>query len=153
MNLQMADGVCFLDWQLVRFGSPVIDLYNIIFTSTDKALRDKEYKSLLDHYHHTLTKSIEKLGSSPDLFTRRDFDEQLKKFATWAVFISVHMLPVALADSRDIPDMDDYSANADNDKRADIVPEFDEATQLIYSKRVRGFVGDTYDLGYYLKDN
>lgn len=148
INLQKADGVCLLDWQLARFGTPVIDLFYLIFTATDKPLRDEEYNNLMDHYHHVVTEAIMKMGSSPDLFTRHDFDEQLNKLAPWMLFIAVHMLPVILADSKDVPDMDDYSENVGNDKRADIVPEFKEAAQLIYSERVRDLVGDTYDLSH-----
>lgn len=123
-------------------------IYSISFSPRPRpTLRDEEYNNLMD-YHHAVTEAIVKLGSSPDLFTRHDFDEQLNKFAPWMLFIAVHMLPVILADSKDVPDMDNYSENVGNDKRADIVPEFKEAAQLIHSERVRDLVGDTYDLSH-----
>lgn len=143
--------MCFLDWQISRFVSPVIDLHHIIFTSTDKPLRDKEYKRLLDHYHLTLTRSIEKLGSDSNVFSRHDFDEHLRKFGSFAVIASIFNAPISMADSKDIPDLDNFSECLENDEKAVLVQDFGEATQLVYSKRVRDLVGDMYELGFCVK--
>lgn len=140
------DGVCFLDWQLARFASPVLDLYDIIFTATDKPLRDKEYKNLLDCYHQTFTKTIKILGSDPEIFTRRHFDEHLKKFAPWAIINSVVMTIITFAEAKDVADMDDVSTRLSNDENASWVKEFDEATKLRYTKRMQDHVADIYGL-------
>lgn len=103
---QMVNDIRFLDWQVSRFASPVHDLHHLIFTSTDKSLRDREYKNLLDHYYHTLTGSIKDMGSDTDLFCRQRFDEQLDKFGPWAIIISVFTMLFIFADADNLFDSD-----------------------------------------------
>lgn len=145
------DNVCFLDWQLTRFASPAMDLYHILLTSTDKELRDTEYRNLLHHYHRTLTMAIKKLGSDPDVFTRNDLDSQLKKSGPFGIIIATFMIQLMLADSKDISDLDELSECLRNNEKPDLVKEMDETTQLIYNKRIQDVVGDLFSLGLYAK--
>jgi Ecdysteroid kinase-like family len=47
-----------LDFQIIRYSSPVLDLSYCIFGSTTKELRDKHYFEFLDVYHQTLSEHI-----------------------------------------------------------------------------------------------
>lgn len=138
-----------MDWQLTRFTSPVIDLHHIIFTSTDKALRDKEYQNILDHYYSTLTRAIKRLGSPADLFSRRDFDEHLRRFGVWPMTVSMFMLLITLADSEDVPDLDELCERLDSQEKSELVTKFSAETQIVYTKRVRDLVNDMYNLKLY----
>lgn len=71
--------VVVLDFQTIQVSSPVFDLLYIIFTGTDKAFRDEHYQSLVDLYFTQLTKSMERLHLDPGLYTREDFDFELKE--------------------------------------------------------------------------
>lgn len=148
---QKLSDVCFLDWQMARFGSPVLDLYHIIFTSTDQALRAKEYHNLLHHYHRTLTRAIKRLGSPADLFSRRDFDEHLQKFGSYAVMFAMIMTLLVLADSADLVDLDALCDNGPQDQKAQFVNELSPHAQVVYNQRIRDLVSDMYDLGLYAK--
>lgn len=147
------DGVCFLDWQLARFVSPVFDLHHIIFTATDKPLRDKEYRNLMDHYYHTLTKTIKMLSSDPEIFSRAEFDDHLTKFGPFAVIVAVFVTLASLADSENVADLDEFSESIGNDENVDIIQKFKDSTQLKYARRMRDVVGDLYDLKYFIKSN
>lgn len=107
----------------------------------------------MDHYHHTFTQAIKKLGSDPDLFTRRDFAEQLKKFGPWAVIGSVNLTVFTLANNSSIRDVNEFCEMVRNGEETSLFLGFDEATNLIYSQRMRDNICDMYDLGYYVKSN
>lgn len=50
--------VCFIDWQVTRYGSTVLDLMYYIFSCTTRELRGHYYNSYLQTYHESLTQSI-----------------------------------------------------------------------------------------------
>lgn len=145
----------FLDWQFSQFTSPAADLHHIIFPCTDKAFRDKEYCNLLEHYHHTLMSTVEKLGSSTDdLFTIDDLHEHMRKYGHFAIFISVLMIPIILADAEDVPDLDDLGERLGNDDgNVSFVNKYSDAKQLIYVRRIRDVIKDLYDLKFHVMPN
>lgn len=49
---------CFIDWQIARYASPVLDIVYYLFNCTTKEMRDKYYDSLLKIYHETLSYQI-----------------------------------------------------------------------------------------------
>lgn len=52
--------VCFLDWQVSRHASPIIDIVYFIFCCTTKELRDDHYERFLNVYHESLSTHIRK---------------------------------------------------------------------------------------------
>lgn len=48
----------FVDWQVVRHSSPIIDVAFFIFCSTTKELRDAHYGKFLEYYHDALSAHI-----------------------------------------------------------------------------------------------
>lgn len=54
--------VIFLDWQLIRYASPVADLAYLMFTSTDEEFRTKHLEDILEEYHKALSLRIALLG-------------------------------------------------------------------------------------------
>lgn len=49
---------CFIDWQIARYASPVLDIVHFLFNCTTKQMRDKHYDNLLKIYHETLSYHI-----------------------------------------------------------------------------------------------
>lgn len=71
----------FLDWQVSRCGTPVIDLSYFIFCCTDTELR-RRLPELLRKYHETLVERIDELGSDGQrLFPFETLQKHLKKFS------------------------------------------------------------------------
>lgn len=132
--------MCLLDWQHARFASPAIDVLHVIFTSTDKQLRDKEYANLLDHYYRTLTENIARLGGNPLAFSRRNFDEQLREFGKLAIIIALFMIQVIFESKMGAPDSD----RSNNNAFSTLVN--DEG----YRQRIQDVVKDMHDLGFYI---
>lgn len=52
--------VRLLDFQISRYGSPVLDILYYIFCCTQKELRDQHYDNFLQIYHSSLSKHLER---------------------------------------------------------------------------------------------
>lgn len=50
--------VSFVDWQITRHASPILDIAFFIFCSTSKELRDAHYDQFLKTYHESLSNHI-----------------------------------------------------------------------------------------------
>lgn len=142
-----------MDYQISRFASPALDLHYNLFGATTKALRDREYKNILKHYHNTLSESITKLGSDPDqLFTFEDLESQLKKFGKFAFIWGPMFVQMMLADPDDIPDLDQLSEDlVKQEGDINFVKNFNEDRQREYDTRMRDLLTDLVDYGYYWK--
>lgn len=143
--------MCFVDWQVVRYCSPVIDLHYNIFATTDGELRRKEYKNLMKHYYRSLSTNIRRLGSDPDkLFPASAFEEHLKRFGKFAFMMSPMVVSVMLADPNDVPDLDELSSDVASGKDGvDLISGLNDENRPIYRKRMNDVFTDLVDLGYW----
>ncbi|KAG5670234.1 hypothetical protein PVAND_000511 [Polypedilum vanderplanki] len=140
--------VSLLDFQLIRYSSPVIDVMHFIFTSTTKELRDKHYQEFLDIYYETLSTSIRSLNSDPNkLFPRHIFGEHLKKFGKFGLYIAVMFLPIITTNKEDTPDLDEISDKTKNTENSEN-PSIDFKPSERYEKRILGVFEDICNLGY-----
>lgn len=142
-----------VDWQISRYCSPALDLIYNIFGATDKKFRDQHYEELLEAYYASLSGIVRRLGSNPDkLFTFNDLKDELRKFGQLAIYCAPMIIQIRVANAKDIRDIDAYSEAIENGEDADLLNEFDESTQAIFSKLVNDFVTDLFDYGY-IKSN
>lgn len=151
----IAEDIRFLDWQLIRFSSPATDLVYNLFSSTDKMLRDKEYSNLINLYYKSLSKTINLLGSnSNELFTYDDLMNELKRFGMYALLLVPMFLGVSLADSSEVPKLDEmFDKVADGDGRMSLVTDLNADHQLEYDRRLNEVYEDIINLGYYHFNN
>lgn len=142
--------LCLVDWQLCRYGSPTLDLYTHIFTSTERELRQPEYENLLKHYYNSLSTIVTKLGSDLDkLFTYDDLQHEMKRFAKFGFLIGTMMTQMITADADDISDLNEFSENiSKNEGAVNMFNELSEKSQRLYVKRINDILGDLVDLGY-----
>lgn len=149
----MAEDVRFLDWQVIRYISPAIDLLYNIFTSTSKELRAKEYDNLIQLYHESLSKMVKSLGSNPDeLFTLDNLKDELKRCGNYAFLLAPMLISVSLADSSDISNLDEMCDKiADGERRHELITGLSDKAQLEYEQRLNDTVEDLVKLGYYQK--
>lgn len=147
----MAEDIRILDWQLIRYISPAIDLVYNIFTSTDKALRDKEYENLLRLYHESLSHTVKLLGSDPDqLFTFVNLQDELKSCGTYAFLLAPMLLQVSLADSSELSNLDEMSDRiAEGEKGHELITGLDEKAQQAFSQRLNDVFDHLFKLGYH----
>lgn len=139
--------VCLVDWQMSRFASPVLDFLYILSTSTDKQFRQKNYHNLVKHYHQSVSKSIKRLGSDPEkLFPIECLESHLKKFGKYAFLQGLCIIQMILADSNDIPDLDEMTENKDC---KDFIQGQKATTHSEYTSRIRDLLTDLIEYGYY----
>lgn len=138
--------VCFIDWQLSRYGSSVLDLHFHLFSSTTKQLRDQSYQDLLKVYHTALCDIVRKLGSDPEtIFPFSDLMNELRACGKYALIMGVMLVPFVNSEDGDVVDMEDYSERFAN---GEIVPLFKKNSGTVYTKVVNDVVGDIISYGY-----
>lgn len=141
--------ICIVDWQICRYASPVHDILYNLFTSTDGALRAKEYQNLIAHYHRSLSKTIRQLGSNPDaLFSFNDLQNELKRFGKLAIITSPLMLRIILADPKDIRNYDQLKDPNEEAKDETNYSQLDANADDAFRKRYSDIVSDIIDYGY-----
>lgn len=134
--------ICMVDWQMSRFGSVIMDLHYIMFTSIDKTVLRNEYKAIMDYYHATLCESIRQLGSDPtQLYPYDVFTNDLKKFRKYAVLMALEMAQVMVAKKEDLTNLDEISERTDGS--ADYVQSINGITEMKYKQRIRDIL-DTF---------
>lgn len=128
-------------------------LYNI-FSGTDKELRDEHFDTLLKTYHSSLRKTIQMLGSDPDkLYTFENFQMEMKKFGKFALLTGPMIIQIRVANAKDIRDLDDYSERVEKGEKSDLLNDYDEETQIAYSKQINDLVEDLFKYGYVNKND
>jgi hypothetical protein len=55
-----------IDFQLARYGSPVLDIMFFIYSCTTQDLREQYFDDLLKTYHDNLSQIVKDLGSNPE---------------------------------------------------------------------------------------
>ncbi|CAG9802883.1 unnamed protein product [Chironomus riparius] len=143
-----------LDFQIMRYSSPCLDLMYYIFCCTTKSLRDKHYQDFLNVYYVELCDFIQRLGSDPNkLFPHEAFLKHLKQFGKFGFIMAMIVLPIFTSDASDIPDMDELAENfkkiGDSEQvDKDVFNFTTEKTFDRYAERMIGVCDDMYALGY-----
>ncbi|KAK6621462.1 hypothetical protein RUM44_001269 [Polyplax serrata] len=111
--------LCFLDFQLIRYGSPALDLVNFLYVCTSSVLRSSHMNYLIGVYCDTLKGFLLKLGSSSDLFGGLDFTDiihqEIHRCGKFGLGLAVDMIPISTCDSDQAPDL--YADVAENSER------------------------------------
>lgn len=68
-----------LDFQLVFWGSPAIDLYYILYLVASDEVREKNRDDLIKFYHQEFTQTLEKLGLMSKIPTLHEIYLELLK--------------------------------------------------------------------------
>lgn len=141
--------MCFVDWQISRYSSPVFDLLYNLFSSTDKKLRDKHFSDLLRLYYSSLSDFIRKLGSKPEnLFTYDNLTQELQRFGRFALLTGPMIIQLLLASPDDIQDMDEYSEKIGTGASMDFVKDYPDDVKKIYSETINNVISDLIEYGF-----
>lgn len=141
--------MCFLDWQISRYGPPALDLLYHIFSATDGPFRKLNYNKLLKTYYDSLSSTIRKLGSDPDkLYTFESLQSQLRKCGSFALLYGPMILQVRVAKACHFSDLDEFAERIDRGEDADIMKEFDDVTMAEYGTLINDVVSDLVSYGY-----
>ncbi|XP_073838593.1 uncharacterized protein [Musca autumnalis] len=141
-----------IDFQLSRYASPVVDLMHYLCTSTDRDLRKKHFKELLDIYYETLTAHIEYYGLQMEqIYPREIFLQHLKEFGIFGFCIASFSIPFFIANSNELPDLDEAStairniSSSENSDEEDVKDVPNETNKQTNAKRRKELL-DEYDM-------
>lgn len=133
--------ICFLDWQFLRYCSPVVDLSFFFCTSAEQNLLDDHFDDLIDEYIGHLHERIKILGSNPDkVYPQEEFRIDLKRYYSYGVIASTHVLKFLLAKKDEMSDMVKLSLSND---RSILEKQFEfkhSDSKMKYVKRIRDVV-------------
>ncbi|KAL0871633.1 hypothetical protein ABMA27_004159 [Loxostege sticticalis] len=124
-----------LDYQFIFYGSPVIDILYFIFGSTDSKFRREHLQNLKNLYHETMKEFLEYFKMDINLYyPRKEFDKAYEESLEFGLMVAVWYLPVNLADSDEVLDLNktslaDASFSANERVKArleDILDDFTE---------------------------
>lgn len=146
--------MAFIDYQIARYVSPVLDLVYFLFTSTDKQLRDEHFEDLLSIYHSSFSAIVRRCDENVDeLFPYEALQQQLKKFARFGLPMALMILPMLTMTAQDIPDLD-QATEAMTQENMESSPEFKEMMEKFQEtakrahQRIKDVVTDMIDYGY-----
>jgi hypothetical protein len=95
----------FLDFQIVRVASPVIDLSYFLYCCADKQVL-KDFEFILQAYHSSLTDFLTELGCDAEaVFPFKKLKEHWKQYGKYGLIISLFLLKISLCDSNEAPDL------------------------------------------------
>ncbi|KAM7346423.1 pinkman isoform 1-T2 [Cochliomyia hominivorax] len=136
-----------IDWQIMRYSSPIIDLLYFIMSSTTREFRQQHFQETLDLYHSAAVEHIKKLGSDPDIvFPRAAFNEEFKKKGAIGLIFSMIVLPILTTKSEDIPDLEKLSEKVSAGHSTDAMKAgFIGTKSTLFNERLRGVIMDTID--------
>lgn len=143
------ESVCFVDFQLSRYGPPVLDLLYNIFGGTDAHFRKQNYEKLLDTYYASLSRTIRLLGSDPDkLYTFENLKSQLRKYSEFALVFGPMLHQLRVAQGCNVTNLDDFAERIERGEDVDLIIDFDGETKSTYATLVNDLVTDLFNYGY-----
>lgn len=102
-----AKDVRMIDFQLSRYGSPILDLSFFMYSVMTKELYDLHYRDLLNSYYGGLSNMVRDLGSNPDkIFPFEVFENEVKSVSTYGFGMSLESVPLSMMDESEAPDID-----------------------------------------------
>jgi hypothetical protein len=151
-----AEGIVFIDWQISRYCSPVVDLMYFIFICTDKQMRDKHFDELINLYHRSLKEFLDHLGG--DTATQFPFTallRHLKKFGKVGILSGCFAVPMLQTRNDQLLDMDvmaEKMQKMDPKEMEELTKQFMEMNKdgvEIINKRIRDVIEDGIRYGYF----
>lgn len=92
----------FIDFQLSRYVSPVVDLAHIIFNCCTPETRRKHYDQLINEYHEALSECVKSYDYDPDvLFPYEKLRQHLMKYGKYAAGTALFGVPFLFNDTED----------------------------------------------------
>jgi thiamine kinase-like enzyme len=104
-NTGEVDDVRLIDFQLVRFSSPALDLQYFLCTSTNDEIRFRQRDNLLREYHAELRDTLRALDLDPDQYTLQQLKEEFEENEIFGLLIACTYLCLMLASSEDAPNL------------------------------------------------
>ncbi|XP_055856529.1 uncharacterized protein LOC129919610 [Episyrphus balteatus] len=103
----------FVDFQLSRYASPVIDLYYFLLTSPKLEIKVANFDEFIQFYHENLIKNLKLLNYSKKLPTLKDLHLDLLKKNFWGFSTLTNTCAGILLDPSDACNVEDFLKEGD----------------------------------------
>uniref|UniRef100_A0A6P7GGL7 Uncharacterized protein LOC114338723 n=1 Tax=Diabrotica virgifera virgifera TaxID=50390 RepID=A0A6P7GGL7_DIAVI len=142
-NIEKPSSLRILDWQISSLSTPAYDVSYFLLANSSKEVFD-DYKTYLKLYHDTLSTQLLNFGCDPEkLFPYSLFEEHLKFWLPFGLYMSLMIIRVMVSESDEAPDLAEISEN-DGDLLNSM--NFSLKNKDEYDRRVRNVI-------LFLKDN
>ncbi|XP_071450129.1 uncharacterized protein [Hetaerina americana] len=86
--------IMLLDYQLIQYHSPAIDVLYVLYSSLKKSIRDEIYEDLLMEYHKALSSTLRELGVRDDILSMETLKDHFKKYAGYGLGLCLFLIPI-----------------------------------------------------------
>uniref|UniRef100_A0A4Y0BSZ1 CHK kinase-like domain-containing protein n=1 Tax=Anopheles funestus TaxID=62324 RepID=A0A4Y0BSZ1_ANOFN len=143
------DNIIFLDWQITRYVSPVLDIAYFLFCCTDEEFRRRYYDEMLNIYHNSLATLLEKLGHNPqEVFPRTALVRQLRRYGKFGILMAVFLVPMMCTRPEDLHDMEDAAEKYRDSNELDVKAITTNTNKRAYHTRMSTAIRDMVRYGY-----
>ncbi|XP_039498597.1 uncharacterized protein LOC120456074 [Drosophila santomea] len=145
------EDVRLIDWQLMRYASPVTDLSYFLFTCTSREFRQSHLKNMLEDYYEELGQQLIRLGEQVEqLFPRPAFDEQVATKAAVGLLLAMMVLPIVTMQGQDVPDLQAISERIEAGATTDLhgAGFLGAGNEATFKQRIREVILDCVDFNY-----
>lgn len=98
----------FVDLQICRYASPVLDIVYILFCCCTQETRSKYFDQIIDEYYETLSNTIERAGYDPSiLFPYEALSQHFTKFGKYAAGMAIYCLHAFTSNDVDLKNIFD----------------------------------------------
>lgn len=105
--------VVFIDWQIVRYSSPLADVCYMICLSTDQQLLNTHLHQLLELYYETLRLSMKDMDCDVETSLPKDvFMDHFRRFMLLGLSMVMGVIPLGMRESGDVQQIGDYDSKA-----------------------------------------
>ncbi|XP_050296555.1 uncharacterized protein LOC126736306 [Anthonomus grandis grandis] len=131
---KIPSNVCFIDWQISKLGSPVLDL-SYFYCACASPDDYQNLKSNLKTYHDTLSRYLRECDCDPDeIYSFDRFMDEWKRLVKHGIFLAFVIIKVMLTDSEDAPDI--TQKREDGGGIMDTFMSFQSSQEDEYNKRI-----------------
>ncbi|XP_017098704.2 uncharacterized protein pkm [Drosophila bipectinata] len=145
------EDVRLIDWQLMRYASPVTDLAYFIFTCTSRRFRQEHLPNILEDYYLELGLHLERLDEKVDeLMPRWAFEEQVQSKAAVGLLLAMMVLPIVTMQGQDVPDLQAISERIEAGATTDLhgAGFLGAGNETTFRQRMREVILDCVDFNY-----
>lgn len=95
-----------IDFQIVRFASPALDISFFIYSCTQQSMREQHYDELIGIYHQSACDLLTALGSNAaEVYPLSGLNDELKESARFGVGMGMESLPLSMQDDDELSDL------------------------------------------------
>lgn len=94
--------ICFIDFQVMRYSSPLTDILYFLFLCTDSTFRTAYFDNLLINYYDSLKSFLNLYGiDANSVYAKEDFDNDCKELLPFGLLVAMVELRIVTTSPED----------------------------------------------------